>query len=1181
MSNSRRRLALWCGLLATTAAICGWVASSAVGAGTISGVVFQDFDSDGTRDTTSTIPNNGAGAVGTAVDIGVAGVTVTAFDRTGTVAGTATSDATGNYSLAASGTGPYRVEFTNLPTGYQPSFHGPNSGTTVQYVPDGDSSNVSLGVTVPAEYCQENPTLVTSCYAFGNQLGPTNTNGQPDVSGLPVVVSFPYSAGANSATATDYDAPPHPVLALANQVGTTWGLAYNRTAKRLYSAAFFKRHTGFGPGGPGAIYAIDPAGPSIAATFTVPGATTNAHDTTNYSTDNGNTGWDAVGKTGLGGLAMSEDDQTLYAMNLENRTLYALNPATGAVIASQAVPLTPPGCATAGDVRPFAVQVYRGQVYVGLVCSAESTPAVAANLQAYVYQVNPTTLAFGASPVFQAPLNYNRGFANVANVAAEWRPWVTGFASGDIAGANGGVDGFPQPMLTDIVFDNGNLVLGLRDRAGDQFGNNALDNPAQPATLYSARPAGETLRACGSPAAGWTLESNGRCAGLGTGPQNNGQGPGEGEYYFDDKFTPPGQNFHDEIGLGGLVQVPGFPDVASTVFDPIPLFNQTFDGGVHWWANGTGAFTKGYRVFGLTGSPVDLGKASGLGDLVALCDSAPIEIGNRVWLDSDNDGVQDPDEQPIAGVGLELVDAAGNVVGTTTTDATGAYYFNGTDNVPGGVLPNTSYSVRIPSGQGPLAGLTSTQSNADATGNGDSRDSDGVPGAGGFVVASITTGAAGSNDHTVDFGFSPPVSLGNQVFFDVNDDGRRDASEAGVGGVTINLYRDANGDGTPDGPVVATTTTNADGYYLFTGLTPGGYIVEAIPPAGYRSSTDIASTADPNTNVDSDDNGRGTDSGAIRSGTITVLPGTEPTGEGATPGIADATPDANSNVTVDFGLTRPVSLGNQVFEDLNDNGRRDTNESGIGNVTITLYRDANADGAPDGAAIATTTTNSQGYYLFTGLTPGGYIVEATLPPGFRSSTDISSSGDPNTNVDGDDNGRGVGSRTVRSGTVVLVAGGEPTGEGATPGITDGTADANSNLTVDFGFTPSRTRLAITKRANVRAQRVGGLITYTITVRNSGQAAARNVQICDPIPPGTQFVRAPGSRNVGGRRCWTRSSLNAGATVTVRITVRVTRSASVRILNTATVTSRNTTRARSTAVVQGIGVLGAGVPRPTG
>ena len=36
---------------------------------------------------------------------------------------------------------------------------------------------------------------------------------------------------------------------------------------------------------------------------------------------------------------------------------------------------------------------------------------------------------------------------------------------------------YSQPMLTDIAFDNGSLILGLRDRSGDQIGNGTLSNP--------------------------------------------------------------------------------------------------------------------------------------------------------------------------------------------------------------------------------------------------------------------------------------------------------------------------------------------------------------------------------------------------------------------------------------------------------------------------------------------------------------------------------------------------------------------------------------------------------------------------------------------------------------------------------------------------------------------------------
>ncbi len=41
------------------------------------------------------------------------------------------------------------------------------------------------------------------------------------------------------------------------EVGTVWGVAYNKQDNLVYSAAFLKRHSGLGPDGLGAIYQTD------------------------------------------------------------------------------------------------------------------------------------------------------------------------------------------------------------------------------------------------------------------------------------------------------------------------------------------------------------------------------------------------------------------------------------------------------------------------------------------------------------------------------------------------------------------------------------------------------------------------------------------------------------------------------------------------------------------------------------------------------------------------------------------------------------------------------------------------------------------------------------------------------------------------------------------------------------
>jgi hypothetical protein len=276
-------------------------------AGTISGRVYQDFNGNGLYDTASGTSS---------IDAGIAGVTVTAYDGGGVQRGTTTTSANGTYSLAATGTGPYRIEFTTLPTGFTPSarstdsvFGGSatDSGSTVQFVNDLNTSNVNLAVTRFEEYCQNNPTVVIPRYAQGASDGTYAANA--------VLYDFPYTAGTTytDTTIANYDNPQtHSLTTTAATLGTINSIEYNNLTNRIYVASYFKRHSGFGPGAdnvlntsddPGAIYVINPATSAVVSTFTVPNATTNSHDTSDYASDNNDTGWDATGKSRLGGMA--------------------------------------------------------------------------------------------------------------------------------------------------------------------------------------------------------------------------------------------------------------------------------------------------------------------------------------------------------------------------------------------------------------------------------------------------------------------------------------------------------------------------------------------------------------------------------------------------------------------------------------------------------------------------------------------------------------------------------------------------------------------------------------------------------------------------------------------------------------------------------------------------------------
>lgn len=810
-------------------------------AGTISGRVYQDYNGNGVYDT-----SGGTAAAPAAIDTGIANVSISAYNAAGALSGTATTAADGTYSVSTTGsTGPYRVEFTSIPAGFSPSARSTdsvlggtssNSGSTVQFLNDGGTTNVNLAINRPSEFCSDNPDVCSQKYT---------TLGQ---NGVDALYTIPYRAGSTSTVVTGgnltpWESPAKVTLAEMDAVGTTFGLAYSRTTRRIFTASFMKKHAAFGPGGTGAIYVVN-RGTGVVSQWanvnTIFGANTagaNPHNTADYNFDNGQTTWNAVGKIAFGGLAINDAETLLYTINLANNTLYEIpsnTTPTSGNIRTSAFPTTMPSCTTSTDVRPFAVTFHEGLIYVGAICSADSTNSPA-NLRAYVYTVNPTTLAFSATPVLQFPLNYTRLEVD-PGISANFLDWTTNYNT-----ISAGHHIRPQPWLTDIDFDRGNMILSFRDRNGDQTGYNQASDPNNPTDFgRKGITAGEVLRACGSVALGWTLESNGICGGVTSGGTGNGQGPGGGEYYYQDNYHPNGTP-HDEVGLGAAHQIPGFADHIASIFDPIYNTDaqNVYDSGGHRWFSNVGATAGQHRRAYMSYNGSDFGKANGMGNVIALCEAAPIEIGNRVWRDGNANGVQDPGELPIAGITVRLYQGS-TLVGTAVTDANGEYYFvfsstgdgNTGDNigqVNGGILYNTAYQVRFDNptnfaGGGPLNGLLLTRvDNTSQNGDDDSSDSDATtvanpPGspAGNFPVISLTTGGPGANNHTFDVGFAAPPTAAN-----VSVEGRVILSAGN--GVRNALVILTEADGTQ-----RTAVTGSFGYYRFDDIEAGQTVVVSI-----------------------------------------------------------------------------------------------------------------------------------------------------------------------------------------------------------------------------------------------------------------------------------------------------------------------------------------------------------------
>ncbi len=223
--------------------------------------------------------------------------------------------------------------------------------------------------------------------------------------------------------------------------------------------------------------------------------------------------------------------------------------------------------------------------------------------------------------------------------------------------------------------------------------------------------------------------------------------------------------------------------------------------------------------------------------------------------------------------------------------------------------------------------------------------------------------------------------------------------------------------------------------------------------------------------------------------------------------------------TVNVRNIQPVTIGNLVFQDTNGNGLFGAGESGIAGVDVELYSVASLSAVVDPATstlIGTQTTDTNGAYSFTGLTPGFYA--AVIPAreldatsvatgartlvGFSTSTPTPETAGANANVDSDDDGRAVtGQLYIASGTFELIAGDEPSGGG------------NTNNTFDFGFVPNAD-LGVTKTFVSLDTATNGTrtATFRIDVINNGPIAATGVTVIDTIPTGLTFDRVTSTAN---------------------------------------------------------------------
>ena len=279
-------------------------------------------------------------------------------------------------------------------------------------------------------------------------------------------------------------------------------------------------------------------------------------------------------------------------------------------------------------------------------------------------------------------------------------------------------------------------------------------------------------------------------------------------------------------------------------------------------------------------------------------------LSGKVYYDANDSSSYDNGEEGFKDITVELLGADGNVVATTTTDADGNYSFTR--------LPAGDYTVKVTKA-GAIANLDQTE-DLDST-----KDN---------TSGTVTLNADNPVQENINFGYVKKHAISGNVYLDQNRDKTKNTGDLPQGGVTVKLV-DASG------AVVATTTTDADGNYSFTGLGDGTYTVQ-VDKTGPLASTE--QTEDPSGNADS------------RSQAIT---------------FTRNDPDVTN---VNFGYAEDYTVSGTVYYDKDRSETLNNGEPGFDGITVNLLDEA-------GASVATTTTKADGTYSFAKLPAGKYTVK--------------------------------------------------------------------------------------------------------------------------------------------------------------------------------------------------------------
>jgi protocatechuate 3,4-dioxygenase beta subunit len=294
----------------------------------------------------------------------------------------------------------------------------------------------------------------------------------------------------------------------------------------------------------------------------------------------------------------------------------------------------------------------------------------------------------------------------------------------------------------------------------------------------------------------------------------------------------------------------------------------------------------------------------------------PAKIGNFVWNDVNYNGLQEIGEQGVPNVKVSLFNLSNVLIKTSTTTLSGAYALND--------IPEGSYYIKVEYPDNyinTISNLSNAELNSDfKSGN----------------VSNILNVQFGDNLTNLDFGLVKKLEIGDFVWEDTNYNGLQDVGENGIKNTIVGVYNEQN-------VLLAQDTTDSNGAYSFKDLAATKYYLKFKLDTVYIP-TKVKSG---NATIDSD----------VNENLTTDLINFE---------------NKNQDTSVDAGFVRYGSIGDFVWNDINQNGLQDVNEVGEEGLTIYLKNEA-------GNIIDEVTTKNGGGYQFSNVLPGNYKIQILLP----------------------------------------------------------------------------------------------------------------------------------------------------------------------------------------------------------